>query len=55
MRTVKVFISLIPLILYFNCIVSRCLINVAYLAIFRLPLSGHDDVAFLNDVANDAE
>ena len=34
-----------------NCIVARCLINVVYL--LHVPLSGHDDVHFLNDVAND--
>ena len=38
---------------HINCSVARCLINVIYLK--HVPLSGHDDVAFLNDVANDAE
>ena len=34
-----------------NCIVARCLINAVYL--LHVPLSGHDDVHFLSDVAND--
>ena len=38
---------------HINCIAARCLINVVYLT--TLPLSGHDDVAFLNGVAYDAE
>ena len=36
-----------------NCTSARCLISMAYLR--HLPLSGHKDVALLNDVTNDAE
>ena len=38
---------------HINCIVARCLKNVVYL--MACALSGHDDVALLNDAANDAE
>ena len=34
---------------HINCISARCLINVVYL------VACNDDVALLNDVANDAE
>ena len=37
---------------HINCIVALCLINIISR---HVPLSGHDEVAFLNDVANDAE
>ena len=39
--------------IHINCSVARCLINAVYLT--ALPLSGHEGVALLNDVANYAE
>ena len=43
----------LSIISHINCIVARCLIK---LFISRhVPLSGHDDIALFNDVANDVE
>ena len=44
------FISYLSYLFFFA---ARCLINMVYLT--ACALSGHDDVALLNDVASDAE
>ena len=38
---------------HINCIAARCLIYMSFTG--YVPLSGQDDVAHFNDVANDAE
>ena len=44
----------LPVTSHINCIVARCLINSVYLSACAF-ISGHDDVALLNDVANGTE
>ena len=45
--------SILSVTFHINCIVARCLINGCLSR--HVPLSGHNDVALLNDVTNDVE